>query len=502
VTAALAMIPGDTEMMRLRLRLAALSRDAGAIEAAAREAGRGDHARLVALDEQVREIDDSGRPDLAMIPARALKEAEPGKPSRHLRLVALALRAGLDDAARAHGDEMLQVCGREPILVLALAELWTQWLRGDEARRTLAGLDGLHGELASRRERILAEAALADGDSAAALEAWERSVALSPDAISARVAAAEGLLRWGVEAGRALEMLGPALAGPTPAPRALAVAAQAAWGAGQGEVARRHLQTLITLYPGGGFELSGLVEAAVRAGDPEGARLAADALARRIGRAGAAGLAAASAASGLESSVEPGAESPGAARPAGFERTASGVESMIAEAAEAGAMNAADVAGLVAVVDEARGRPDLVIGGFRAALAADPQNPAALNNLAYATARLGGDLEGALRMVRKASRRVSQPLASFLDTEAWLLHRMGRSREALPKVRRALALSSASSAAGGEGSLEVLYHLGSVEAAAGDRGAARAIWRDCGRRGPATRYGALCLARWRESAAR
>lgn len=505
LAAALSSSPHDAELTRLRLRLAAVAADTAAVQAMARDAGRGEQARQVALDEQVRQLDDAGRPELAMIPARVLAEMEPGKPARHLRLVVLALRAGRDEEARAQGDRMLAICGREPALVLALAELWAQWLRGDEARRVLGGLDVLRGEAAARRERILAEAALADGDSASALLAWERSVALAPDRISARLAAAESLLRWGVEPAGALKLLDPALGGVTPPPRALSTAARAAWRAGQGELARGYTQRLAALYPGLGSDLPGLVEEAVRAGDPEGARLAADAMVRRVGLAGAAGLVAASAVAGLESAGDPRAagatRATGSPGPPGFEGSASAVESMLAEAAAAGAMSAADVANHLAVVDEARGRPDLALAAYGAALAAQPQSPAALNNLAYVHARLGGDLEGALAMVRKASRRMSQPAASFLDTEAWLLHLLGRSREALGLVRRALGLSAAS-AAGGEGSLEVLYHLGTIEAATGGRAAARAIWRDCGRRAPRDRYGALCLERWREAAAR
>jgi predicted Zn-dependent protease len=502
VAAALSSFPGDAEMLRLRLRLAALAADAPAVEAMVREAGRGEHARQIALDEQVRQLDDAGRPELAMIPARALTEIEPGKPARHLRLVVLALRAGMDDEARAQGERMLAICGREPALVLALAELWAQWLRADEARRVLGGLDALAGESASRRERILAEAALADGDSAAALAAWERSVELSPDRISARLAGAESLLRWDVEAAGALSLLGPVLAGETPPPRALSTAARAAWRAGQGEQARGYTQKLVSLYPALGSDLPGLVEAAIRAGDPEGARLAAAAAVRRVGVASSVSLVARSAVAGLESLAGPHATSAaGAQRPPTFERSATVAESMLADAADAGALSAGDVATQLALVDEARGRPDLALAAYGAALAAQPQSPVALNNLAYAIGRLGGDLHRALAMVRKASRRIGEPTASLVDTEAWLLHRLGRSREALGHMRRALSLY-ATSAAGGEGSLEVLYHLGSIEAAAGGRAAAMAIWRDCGRREPTSRYGALCLERWREAAAR
>lgn len=505
VAAALSAFPGDAEMIRLRLRLAALSGDAAAVEVMARDAGQGERGRQIALDEQVRQLDDAGRPELAMIPARALVEMEPGKPSRHLRLVVLALRAGLDDEARAQGERMVAICGREPALVLALAELWAQWLRADEARRVLGGLDALRGEPASRRERIVAEAALADGDSAGALAAWRRSVALAPDPVSTRLAAAESLLRWGVEPAGALELLAPALTGATPPPRVLSTAARVAWRAGKGELARGYTERLAALYPGLGSDLPGLVEEAVRAGDPEGARLAADAMVRRVGSAGAAGLIAASAVTGLEGLEDPSAAAPtgapGSSRPLGSERAASAVESMIAEAEEAGAMSAGEVANHLAVVDEARGRPDLALAAYGAALAAQPRSPTALNNLAYADARLGGDLAGALAMVREASRRVGQPAASFLDTEAWLLHLLGRSREALGLARRALGLYAAS-ALGGEGSLEVLYHLGTIEAATGGRAVARAIWRDCARRDPRARYGALCLERWRESAAR
>ena len=42
--------------------------------------------------------------------------------------------------------------------------------------------------------------------------------------------------------------------------------------------------------------------------------------------------------------------------------------------------------------------------------------------------------------------------------------------------------------------MEVLYHLGAIEAATGRPAAAGAAWADCARRAPRSRYGLLCEA--------
>lgn len=496
---ALSLWPTSPELTRLGWLIAAQGGDAAAIDAAVREAGRGERPRLTVLDELVSVLDDAGRPELALRPAEALRDLEPGRHARYVRLVTLALRAGLDEQARAYGDQMLATCGRDPALVLALADLWVTWLQGAEARRILAGLEGLRGVQAATEARIVALAALAEGDSVAAMDAWERSIALSPDGGATRIAAAESLLSWRADPARALAFLSPLLTGPTPPPRALATAARAAWRAGQGEAARGFLGALIALYPASGGELPLLITEAVQAADTEGARMAADALVHRTGVPDGAALAASAAVAGLDVAEDPTAPRPAPARPPTFERTASAVEGLLAGAAEGASMAEDDVATRLAVIDEARGRPDLALRAYEAARATHPDNPARLNNFAYSTARLGGDLGRALVAVREALRRSGEPSAVVLDTEAWVLHLLGRHQEALQAIRHALATSAASPGASRAGSPEVLYHLGSIEAAAGDRAKAGAIWRDCARREPTGVYGARCLERWRES---
>ncbi|MCB9729300.1 MAG: hypothetical protein H6746_12590 [Deltaproteobacteria bacterium] len=497
---ALALAPNRADLLRMDTALAALAGDRQAIVAAVQRAGTGERSRPEALDELVRQLDDAGQPALALIPAEALAAIEVGSPARAMRLVILALRAGRDAEARAYADRMLEVCGREPGLVLSLAELWARWLRGDEARRLLEGLDGLRGQAAARRDAILAEAALGEGDVAAALEALEHAVAVAPDGAVARVEAAERLLRWDVAPEQALAFVTPAASGDSPPPPALAMAARAAWRAHQPEVARGHVATLVHRYPALGEGLPELVEAAFRAGDPEGAELAANAMLVQVGVPGATRVAASAAVAGVVAArPDPDAPPAEGASPDALERSALAAEELIARALEDSSLEVGDAALRVAALDEARGLPERAVAAYEDALARHPASVAAIDNLADAVARLGGDLERALDRVREASRRRSDPAASFLDTEAWLLHRLGRDHEALVVIRRALALYSRGSPSDAR-SLEVLYHLGAIEAATGDRAAARATWRDCARRDPGSRYGALCLQLWRPDA--
>ena len=75
-----------------------------------------------------------------------------------------------------------------------------------------------------------------------------------------------------------------------------------------------------------------------------------------------------------------------------------------------------------------------------------------------------GDAATALRLARRA--HIERPTIYAADTLAWALYSSGQPRAAMPYVREALRLGTQNS--------RLLYHAGTIEAAIGRQGAARA----------------------------
>ncbi|MFN3821012.1 MAG: tetratricopeptide repeat protein [bacterium] len=102
---------------------------------------------------------------------------------------------------------------------------------------------------------------------------------------------------------------------------------------------------------------------------------------------------------------------------------------------------------------------------YEQSLAIEPDNPVLLNNYAYMLAESVQDLNRALDMIEKALK--AQPEnASFWDTRAWVLYRLGRYEEALEDIKRALKNKS-------EENGEIYEHLGHIYEALGDKDGAR-----------------------------
>ena len=84
--------------------------------------------------------------------------------------------------------------------------------------------------------------------------------------------------------------------------------------------------------------------------------------------------------------------------------------------------------------DIARAEADL-----RRILISEPENVAALNALGYTLADRTGRYKEALALIERA--RIAEPdNPSIIDSYGWVLHRLGRDREALQQLRRAWAL--------------------------------------------------------------
>ena len=107
---------------------------------------------------------------------------------------------------------------------------------------------------------------------------------------------------------------------------------------------------------------------------------------------------------------------------------------------------------------------------YDSALVYNPSNVLVLNNYAYFLAEEGHDLEKAEQMSRR-SIEAEQDNATYLDTYAWVLYKLGRYAEALTYIERALAAEDTPS--------DVLYeHAGDICRQLGDMPQARLYWRE------------------------
>ncbi|MBO5875428.1 MAG: tetratricopeptide repeat protein [Alistipes sp.] len=103
------------------------------------------------------------------------------------------------------------------------------------------------------------------------------------------------------------------------------------------------------------------------------------------------------------------------------------------------------------------------------ALALNPENSGVLNNYAYFLSLEERDLERALEMSERAnSLTTNNP--TFLDTQAWILHKLGRNDEAKRLMRQAISLDATNSA-------DLQLHYGDILAALGEKFMAEVYWR-------------------------
>jgi len=117
----------------------------------------------------------------------------------------------------------------------------------------------------------------------------------------------------------------------------------------------------------------------------------------------------------------------------------------------------------LAAIYEERRDYSKAVERYRAVVAAQPQNPAALNNLAYALAeRMQNPAEG-LPFAEKAYRLSPQP--DVADTLGWIHHLMKDDRQAAPFVEQALA--------GAGDNPEILVHAATIHQALNETAKAR-----------------------------
>jgi tetratricopeptide (TPR) repeat protein len=111
------------------------------------------------------------------------------------------------------------------------------------------------------------------------------------------------------------------------------------------------------------------------------------------------------------------------------------------------------------------GRLDEAIAAYRRAVAAEPDNYLAHNQLAWALARTGKDLDRALEHARTADR-LAPDNGSVLDTLAWIVYLKGDPEDALRFARRAVQVRPVTPTR--------YYHLAVIEHALGHDASARA----------------------------
>ncbi|MFN0066201.1 MAG: tetratricopeptide repeat protein [Limisphaerales bacterium] len=106
---------------------------------------------------------------------------------------------------------------------------------------------------------------------------------------------------------------------------------------------------------------------------------------------------------------------------------------------------------------------------FEQAIGLNPDFAEALNYLGYMWAERGENLERARELIARAVR-IEPDNPAFLDSEAWVLHQLGRSAEAVAPMRRAVELNP-------EPDATLFDHLGDILKALGRTEEARDAWR-------------------------
>lgn len=488
----LGLEPANQTAFRLGIRAAAIGDDAAAVERVLNAYHPTAGIRRDVLLQGLNLLQKIRHRGLALDLVERLLALDVTNKQLRRDALRLALTSGEVDRARTHADAYVALHQGSNVALLDVAEDLDARLYVAEARRYLDMLKDPNDGALARREQLRARAALREGDAAGARAALDEAVKRTHDGASGRLAGAALADGSGVGGELVLGLLDPLLKRGAAAGRALALAAVAAWRAGDLDMARDFAQRLMKRFPRAPAVLAygtlrSLARAAIAAGDAKGAQAVLDRIADTPG-SGKDPLryAAQVAATALD---DYGASLPEPKR-AAVVAMAHGLLGRVAPNAASGQPWLASARSAVSAVNGDRAG---AIRAFEAAIRQAPHEPSNLNNLAYELAGYGQQLQRSLELVRAAQAHSGRVHASYLDTEAWILHRMGKSRQALPIARRALHLADDVRHQSDEDVVEVLYHLAVIERAVGLQAAAANSFRDCAASAPLTRFGALCL---------
>lgn len=133
------------------------------------------------------------------------------------------------------------------------------------------------------------------------------------------------------------------------------------------------------------------------------------------------------------------------------------------------------VSGMIGDAYHEMGRLAMAYSSYERALRLDSLNTGTLNNYAYFLCEEGRELERALAMSRRANGIVRDN-PTYLDTEGWILYRLGRYDEAREVMQRAVSFDATSNS-------DLLFHYAEIWYALGDRFMAELYWeraRDAG----------------------
>lgn len=126
-------------------------------------------------------------------------------------------------------------------------------------------------------------------------------------------------------------------------------------------------------------------------------------------------------------------------------------------------------AGAAGDLHHLRGESRKAFSYYEKALKYDADNAMTLNNYAYFLSEQDMKLQKALEMSER-SNALSKSNPTYLDTQAWILYKLGRPAEAKPLMQQALSLDRS-------GSAVLLLHYGDILDALGDRFMATTYWK-------------------------
>ncbi len=129
-----------------------------------------------------------------------------------------------------------------------------------------------------------------------------------------------------------------------------------------------------------------------------------------------------------------------------------------------------EIHGAIGTLWHEEGNNRKTFDAYDKALAYDSNNALVLNNYAYFLAVEGRELDRALGMASRAVR-LKENDATFLDTYAWVLYKLGNFAEAKKVMQQALPLDD------GGGSAELLIHYGDILYALGEEFMASVYWK-------------------------
>lgn len=487
--AALRLEPTHPETQRRSLRLAAHVGDERAFEEILDVISRASRSRHRGLRQGAQILRASGMAERAMELQQRARRMAPGDPGLAMETLLTALDAGKLGVAVSLGDEVLQRWGDQDDLRLELAETWLRY--GETARAESAASLGRarRGPRAWRAAKIRAAIHHAQGDVERAVLSLSAASSTAFNPLLAVAEAFDQLEAWGGSIQTLSQLLDAVDSRFADAPILRLLRIRLAWRTG---TPSESSEALVGLLRDAVLTPSDVAEAlyhAARAAEEAAIDRLQSELVKHIGRLEARRV------SGLRILLALDREAAGLGPPlTPAERRSLALRAV--SAMEDGLGQAfLPEAGYVSSVGQAydlADRPGAALWLYENHALQVPWDSTARNNWAYALAEAERDLPLALAVIRRAMEERDEPLASFLDTEAWVLHKLGRHDEALEAMERAILYATDSRYQTPEGRVEMMYHRGVILEASGQVAAAQRVFRGCAARGPDLSYGARC----------